>query len=365
MRLLKNTPNASPNASRKASWNVSRKTQKRLTLIAGTLLTALCCLLAERYAGRSAGRSGETDGSTAVSTAVSNAVSNAVSTAAAANPFTEARPSGNLLILSYPQVLPDTVSASEEGTLPLSTFKEDLSYLAENAAFVLPEEVKQASQGLFSLPEKAVMLTFDGYESFYTVVWPQLRESGGKGCVGVLGEEADLYANLYSGERSSDSPDITQESRLSWEQIVQMDRSDCVSIGSRGYRLYPEEEKLEKGLSFWMKWTGLSKKKSENRLSEYLAFAGEDALVMGERMREKLYHEAEAVFVPRGCGGEETDRILTQTGAVMTLLDGEPGDWSDFVNPITGRESLMSLRCLSRSESGSLSEQIGGYFDQK
>ena len=212
MRLLKNTPNASPNASRKASWNVSRKTQKRLTLIAGTLLTALCCLLAERYAGRGAGRSGET----------------AVSTAAAANPFTEARPSGKLLILSYPQVLPDTVSASEEGTLPLSTFKEDLSYLAENAAFVLPEEVKQASQGLFSLPEKAVMLTFDGYESFYTVVWPQLRESGGKGCVGVLGEEADLYANLYSGERSSDSPDITPESRLSWEQIVQkIGRASC------------------------------------------------------------------------------------------------------------------------------------------
>lgn len=147
MRLLKNTPNASPNASRKAFWNVSRKTQKRLTLIAGTLLTALCCLLAERYAGRGAGRSRETDGSTAVSTAVSKAVS----TAAAANPFTEARPSGKLLILSYPQVLPDTVSASEEGTLPLSTFKEDLSYLAENAAFVLPEEVKQASQGLFSL----------------------------------------------------------------------------------------------------------------------------------------------------------------------------------------------------------------------
>ena len=199
MRLLKNTPNTSPNASRKASWklsrNVSRKTQKRLTLIAGTLQTALCCLLAERYAGRSAGRGGETDGSTAVSAAVS--------TAAVANPFTEARPSGELLILSYPQVLPDAVSASEGGTLPLSTFKEDLSYLAENAAFVLPEEVKQASQGLFSLPEKAVMLTFDGYESFYTVVWPQLRESGGKGCVGVLGEEADLYANLDSGERGS------------------------------------------------------------------------------------------------------------------------------------------------------------------
>ena len=74
------------------------------------------------------------------------------------------------------------------------------------------------------------MLTFDGgYESFYTIVWPQLREQAAKGTVAVSGAEADLYSGSVEKEIAS--------SRLSWNQLSQMDRSDAVEISSAGYGL--------------------------------------------------------------------------------------------------------------------------------
>ena len=41
-----------------------------------------------------------------------------------------------------------------------------------------------------------------------------------------------------------------------------------------------------------------------------------------EKLRETLYHEADAYIIPAGCEGEETDRILQEAGISVSLAEG-------------------------------------------
>ncbi len=338
---------------------ISRKAQKTAAAVTGIFLTVLCCLLAERYA-----RGGKK-----------------LSEEAAVSVLSSGASAGEVLILSYHQVLPTdedvqkAAAAGEEYAISLSVFKQDLLYLSEQTSFVLPQELKKAAQGLYTLPEKSVMLTFDGgYRSFYTVVWPQLRESGGKGGVGILGEDTELYSG------SLDSDDIL--AKLSWNQVRQMDRSDCVEIISMGYRLYPESEKAMKESGAdkgFLRFSSLAKllkldlvreenaKKGQLR-EEYLQNVGADVLLMGESLRSHLYHEADAVMIPYGYGGEETDLLMEESGMAVTLLAGEEvsaRQLAEYGNVIYGRDSLKSLKRVIRPNTGTLSELLSEYFEDR
>lgn len=345
---------------------LNRRAQKILTILTGTALTLICCLLAERYA-----RGGRED---------------AIQTLGAAQ-------AGSVLIIDYHQVLPTqedvavALSAGENSAITLSDFKEDLAWLMENGAgFVLPSELKKAVQGLSALPEKAVMLTFTGgYESFYTVVWPQLRESARngsttgaaspKGCVGIIGAEAELYSGSVEKEIAT--------SRLSWNQIRQLDESDCVEIASQGYDLCLDAQtwlgpsKPVGKLSSLMHLLGLTPESkrniTEDNLLLYYSTVGKDALTMGEKMRQTLFHEADAFFVPEGCGGTETDQALSQSGITMTMLagtcdgslDGKNVEDNPGWNLISDHASLQSMTRLLRPNEGSLEDVASAYFEDQ
>ena len=345
---------------------LNRRAQKILTILTGTALTLICCLLAERYA-----RGGRED---------------AIQTLGAAQ-------AGSVLIIDYHQVLPTqedvaaALSAGEDSAITLSAFKEDLAWLMENGAgFVLPSELKKAVQGLSALPEKAVMLTFTGgYESFYTVVWPQLRESARngsttgaaspKGCVGIIGAEAELYSGSVEKEIAT--------SRLSWNQIRQLDESDCVEIASQGYDLCLDAQtwlgpsKPVGKLSSLMHLLGLTPESkrniTEDNLLLYYSTVGKDALTMGEKMRQTLFHEADAFFVPEGCGGTETDQALSQSGITMTMLagtcdgplDGKNVEDNPGWNLISDHTSLQSMTRLLRPNEGSLEDVASAYFEDQ
>lgn len=322
----------------------SHRAQRAATVLTGLVLTVGCCLLAERYA---------VGGPEAVQTGAQPAECMSV------------------LILDYHQVLPTEEDlekarkAGETGIL-LSDFKEDLNWLTQQGVnFVLPSDLKLASQGIYELPEKAVMLTFDGgYESFYTVVWPQLREQGAKGAVGVLGAEADLYSG--SVEKEIDS------SRLSWNQIAQMDRSEAVEIASMGYSLTedladwkkaPPKGQLSSFLSFLGFGNGDGKILSDEGIKFYQDSLPQDLMTMDEKLRETLYHETDAYLVPAGCEGEETDGVLNQYGIAVSLCEGVPAAEAETLwNVIEGRDSLYELTRIARGEEGSLQEMLEGCF---
>lgn len=346
---------------------LSRKGQKVLTVATGTVLTIGCCLLAEHYTG---GKS--------VPTASVPVMSESGGEAGASSGVEK-----RLLILDYHQVLPteddvqQAAKAGEEVAIPLSAFKEDLKWLSEQGfSFVLPSELKKAVQGIGTLPEKAVLLTFDGgYESFYTVVWPQLRESGAKGCVGVIGSEADLYSGSVAKEIAT--------SRLSWNQIRQMDQSDSAEIASMGYDLCLDvQEWLKESaaqqtsgagkLSSIFRLLGMKEEERPSSVSEenlllYRAAVRKDALTMGEKMREMLYHEADAFLLPAGCHDAEVDTSLEDAGLSMTMAEGIPADGLEkqeegIWNVISDHSSLFGLTRILRPNDGSLEEYLKDFL---
>ncbi len=345
---------------------IGRRGQKVLTIATGTVLTIGCCLLAEHYTGD---RKAET------SVAV---------LAESGGADLPAEGEKGLLILDYHQVLPTdedvqkAMESGEDAAIPLSAFKEDLKWLSgQGFVFVLPSELKKAVQGIGSLPEKAVLLTFDGgYESFYTVVWPQLRESGAKGCVGVIGSEADLYSGSVAKEIAT--------SRLSWNQIRQMDQSDSAEIASMGYDLCLDVQQWQKDaaskqtsgggrLSSIFRLLGMKdRKEAETPISEenrmlYRAAVRKDALTMGEKIREMLYHEADAFLLPAGCHDAEVDASLEDAGVSVTMAEGispdalEKTDGSIW-NSVSDHQSLFGMTRILRPNDGSLEEYFSDYL---
>lgn len=336
-----------------------------LTILTGTVLTIACCLLAEHYTG---GKAVPTAG---VPVLTENSGSEE-----------DAGGGKKLMILDYHQVLPTeddvqkAVESGEAAAIPLSVFKEDLKWLSEQGfSFVLPSDLKKAVQGIGTLPEKAVLLTFDGgYESFYTVVWPQLRESGAKGCVGIIGSEADLYSGSVAKEIAT--------SRLSWNQIRQMDQSDSAEVASMGYDLCLDAQEWLKEsaaetsgigkLSSIFRLLGMKKEKktasiSEENLLLYRAAVRKDALTMGEKMREMLYHEADAFLLPAGCHDEEVDTSLEDAGLSMTMAEGVSADTLEesgegIWNVLSDHGSLFGLTRILRPNDGSLEEYLQDFL---
>ena len=321
----------------------SRRAQRAATVLTGLTLTVGCCLLAERYA---------VGGPEAVRTGAEPAEGMAV------------------LILDYHQVLPteeDLQKAREAGEtgILLADFKEDLSWLTEMGAnFVLPSDLKQAAQGLYDLPEKAVLLSFDGgYESFYTVVWPQLREQDAKGAVGVSGAACDYYSGSVGKEIAT--------SRLSWNQLIQIDRSDAAEVASMGYSLSEQVEDWKKpapqgqlaGLLRFFGFDGGGERLDGEGVSAFRSALPDDLAAMDEKLRENLYHEADAYIIPAGCEGAETNRILQEAGTAVSFTEGAEIEELDSPwNLISGRESLYGLIRVSRGEGRKLSEVLEGVF---
>jgi len=286
-----------------------------------------------------------------------------------------------LLILDYHQVLANeadmekAIAAGEENCLSVGVFKEDIRWLSEEGyAFILPSDLKKAVQGLEELPEKAVMLTFDhGYESFYTVVWPQLRELGAKGAVGVIGSEADHY--------SGSIPKEVADAKLNWNQIRQMVRSDAVEIISMGYDLAidaaewmqtAERDAEKKGVFgkfsdlFSLLKPDISGKEPVIRQEDadlYKAALYDDLLTMDEKMRENLYLEAEALIYPKGFYSAEADVAAVKAGICMTMQEGVPAEDADgILNTIYGKETILGLKRILRPAEGSLKEYLKEYI---
>jgi biofilm PGA synthesis lipoprotein PgaB len=99
------------------------------------------------------------------------------------------------------------------------------------------DEIVAARQGGKPLPAKAVLLTFDdAYISFYTRVYPLLREFRFPAVLGVVGKWIDNPSGvpvLY-GEKGT----VPDASFLTWSQLREMADSGLVEIASHTYDLH-------------------------------------------------------------------------------------------------------------------------------
>ena len=99
----------------------------------------------------------------------------------------------NFLVLNYHDIIDNKSAVEDAVDLSQKHFEEQLQWLKTNNYQVISvQQVFDAAAGKFSLPKKAVVLTFDdGYQSFYTRVLPLLKKYRYPATVSLVGSWMD------------------------------------------------------------------------------------------------------------------------------------------------------------------------------
>ena len=138
----------------------------------------------------------------------------------------------HFLALNYHDIVKANSAKSSLNAMDVSIdhFEEHLVWLKKNSyKIVSVQNVLDAAAGKNSIPDKSVLLTFDdGYQSFYTKVFPVLKKYHYPATVALIGTWID----------GIDTPDESGKQLLTWGQVREMVKSGLVEIATHTYDLH-------------------------------------------------------------------------------------------------------------------------------
>jgi biofilm PGA synthesis lipoprotein PgaB len=153
----------------------------------------------------------------------------------AANPYAGA---GAFVALSYHEARDEVRDYPDPYAVDTAALVRQFAWLRGNGYTpVTLDAIVAARQGGKPLPAKAVLLTFDdAYLSFYTRVYPLLREFRFPAVLAVVGKwiDAPQGKDAQYGEKSS----VPDASFPAWSQLREMADSGLVEIASHTYDLH-------------------------------------------------------------------------------------------------------------------------------
>lgn len=203
------------------------------------------------------------------------------------------------------------IVASGQGSetqVPVALFAEQMAALA--AAGYTSVDIWQMRDYVEkggSLPEKAVLITFDdGYESNYSLAYPVLKEYGFKATIFSIG--------VSMGKTSYKDTDTPILPHFSLEQAEEMTASGLITVASHGYDVHEVE-----GLDRDPVRPGALQREGETE-AEYVAYLTRDAL----RMRELLGEAAGFFSYPMSMHDTRCLAILKQAGVFATVCGEAP-----------------------------------------
>jgi biofilm PGA synthesis lipoprotein PgaB len=138
----------------------------------------------------------------------------------------------HFLVLNYHDIV-----GAEGAKPPFNSMDVSVDHLEEHLGWlknkgykiVSVQNILDAAAGKDALPDKAALLTFDdGYQSFYTRVFPLLKKHRYPATVALVGTWMD-------GNVTADEPG---KPLLSWDQVREMVQSGLVEIASHSYDLH-------------------------------------------------------------------------------------------------------------------------------
>lgn len=147
----------------------------------------------------------------------------------------------HFIVLSYHDVQDELKTNAPSYTVKTSDFINQLSWLREHGYHAISlQQIVDAQAGKTSLPEKAVLLTFDdGYKSFYTKVFPILKLFNYPAVLALVGSwmEKDPKDHFTTGDESS-SYSYQRQDLMSWDEVREVMASNLVEIASHSFNLH-------------------------------------------------------------------------------------------------------------------------------
>ncbi len=145
---------------------------------------------------------------------------------------------GSFVVLSYHEARDDVRDYPDPYAVDSAALVRQFAWLRGNGYTpVSVEAIVSARQGGKPLPPRAVLLSFDdAYLSFYTRVYPLLREFGFPAVLAVVGRWIDTPQGVATpyGEKGT----VVEASFPSWGELREMADSGLVEIASHTYDLH-------------------------------------------------------------------------------------------------------------------------------
>ena len=153
-------------------------------------------------------------------------------------PALSAASAGAFIVLCYHEVRADVRDYPDPFAVDEASLVAQLGWLRGNGYTpVSLDQIVAARRGGPPLPPRAVLLSFDdGYLSFYTRVYPLLREFGYPAVLAVVGAwiDAPRGGTARYGERGT----VPDADFPTWAQLREMSASGLVEIASHSYDLH-------------------------------------------------------------------------------------------------------------------------------
>lgn len=140
-------------------------------------------------------------------------------------------------VLSFHDIVQEMTSSSEPDDVSADNLINYFSWLKANGYTVISiQDIVNANNGGKSLPDKAIVLTFDdGYKSFYTYVLPLLKAFNYPATLAIVGSWLDVPENgtvSYAGKQ------VPRSKFLSLKELKEISSSGLVEIASHTYDLH-------------------------------------------------------------------------------------------------------------------------------
>ncbi len=191
-----------------------------------------------------------------------------------------------------------------EYTVTEKEFENDLEYIrSKGYTTVTVADLSDYVNGKSALPEKPIMITFDdGFESFYSIAYPLLKEHSMKAVVSVIGSVTEKYSKINDHN--------INYSNMTWSEINEMHQSGLIEFQNHSYNMHSAKNGGRKGIS----------KKYKESDSEYKKLLVDDLCKTQKLFMENCSFEPTAVAYPYGAYSKNTLKIVKECGFICTLV---------------------------------------------
>lgn len=146
-------------------------------------------------------------------------------------------PSNTLTVIGYHEIINSKNALIPQYAVTTQQFQQHILWLKKNGYhFISIDQLIQAHQGKYHLPQKPVLLTVDdGYASFYQNAYPIVKANKIPVVLAVVGS----WLQPKEGQKVDFSGESIQRNQmLSWTELKEMQNSGWVEIANHSYDLH-------------------------------------------------------------------------------------------------------------------------------